>query len=309
MIWTGGAVRAPGVVETYGSQIDLAATLLGQLGIAHGDYAFSKDLFAPEPPRKFAYYTFNDGFGVVDASGEAIWDATSDRAVSETAPGCSTSAARCSSAPTAIWPNGKNPLFWVLTLRLRGAIFAATTKNTYKYVRKRRIYGRRPHVRPGERPLCGAAAGDEPFRHRAGLRRQDDRRGVREHRVDTATFLAVVNKLLGLGFGTQTAVQELSVRALTDYPATTRTDTSWSSASRPSGASSSRRSTMRTTTSRSPSCASSTSMSPRCSATWTTRSRPSSPMSRGCSKGARATATRSTTSAAATTRSTSSCAN
>lgn len=87
MIWTGGAVRAPGVVETYGSQIDLAATLLGQLGIAHGDYAFSKDLFASEPPRKFAYYTFNDGFGVVDASGEAIWDATSDRVVSETAPG------------------------------------------------------------------------------------------------------------------------------------------------------------------------------------------------------------------------------
>ena len=87
MIWTGGAVRAPGVVGTYGSQIDLAATLLGQLGIAHGDYAFSKDLFAPEPPRKFAYYTFNDGFGVVDASGEAIWDATSDRVVSETAPG------------------------------------------------------------------------------------------------------------------------------------------------------------------------------------------------------------------------------
>ena len=87
MIWTGGAVRAPGVVETYGSQIDLAATLLGQLGIAHDNYAFSKDLFAPEPPRKFAYYTFNDGFGVVDASGEAIWDATSDRAVSETAPG------------------------------------------------------------------------------------------------------------------------------------------------------------------------------------------------------------------------------
>ncbi len=86
MIWTGGAVRAPGVVETYGSQIDLAATLLGQLGIAHGDFAFSKDLFAPEPPRKFAYYTFNDGFGVVDASGEAIWDATSDRVVSETAP-------------------------------------------------------------------------------------------------------------------------------------------------------------------------------------------------------------------------------
>ena len=34
-----------------------------------------------------AYYTFNDGFGVVDASGEAVWDATSGKAVSETAPG------------------------------------------------------------------------------------------------------------------------------------------------------------------------------------------------------------------------------
>ena len=38
-----------------------------------------------------------------------------------------------------------------------------------------------------------------------------------EHRVDTATFLAVVNKLLGLGYGSQSAAQELSVRALTDY--------------------------------------------------------------------------------------------
>lgn len=86
MIWTGGAVRGPQVVETYGSQIDLAATLLGQLGIAHDDYLFSKDLFAPAPPRKFAYYTFNDGFGVVDPTGEAIWDATSDRVVSCTSP-------------------------------------------------------------------------------------------------------------------------------------------------------------------------------------------------------------------------------
>lgn len=41
---------------------------------------------APAPPRKFAYYTFNDGFGVVDATGEAIWDATGDRVVSATNP-------------------------------------------------------------------------------------------------------------------------------------------------------------------------------------------------------------------------------
>ena len=86
MIWTGGAVARPRVVEDYAAQIDLAATLLAQLGVAHDDFDYSKDIFAPTPPRKFAYYTFNDGFGVVDASGEAVWDATAGRAVTATNP-------------------------------------------------------------------------------------------------------------------------------------------------------------------------------------------------------------------------------
>ena len=86
MIWTGGAVARPRVVEDYAAQIDIAATLLAQLGIAHDDFDYSKDIFAPTPPRKFAYYAFNDGFGVVDASGEAVWDATAGRAVTATNP-------------------------------------------------------------------------------------------------------------------------------------------------------------------------------------------------------------------------------
>ena len=86
MIWTGGAVSGPRVVADYAAQIDIAATLLAQLGVAHDDFDYSKDIFAPVPPRKFAYYTFNDGFGVVDASGEAVWDATGDRVVTATNP-------------------------------------------------------------------------------------------------------------------------------------------------------------------------------------------------------------------------------
>lgn len=86
MIWTGGAVKGPRVVEEYASQIDIAATLLAQLGIGHDDFDYSKDIFSPAPPRKFAYYTFNDGFGVVDASGGAVWDATGDRMVLDTNP-------------------------------------------------------------------------------------------------------------------------------------------------------------------------------------------------------------------------------
>lgn len=60
MLWLGGAVRRPAVVETYGSQSDLAATLLAQLGIAHGDFLFSRDLFDPARP-KFGYWCFNNG--------------------------------------------------------------------------------------------------------------------------------------------------------------------------------------------------------------------------------------------------------
>ncbi len=69
MLWLGGGLCGPREVTAYASQIDLAATLLAQLGIAHDDFDYSKDIFAPAPPRKFAYYAFDDGFGVVDESG------------------------------------------------------------------------------------------------------------------------------------------------------------------------------------------------------------------------------------------------
>lgn len=81
MLWLGGAVRRPTVGETYGSQSDLAATLLAQLGIAHGDFLFSRDLFDPARP-KFGYWCFNNGFGVADAGGTTIFDCTSARVIS-----------------------------------------------------------------------------------------------------------------------------------------------------------------------------------------------------------------------------------
>ena len=81
MLWLGGAGRRPAVVETYGSQSDLAATLLAQLGIAHGDFLFSRDLFDPARP-KFGYWCFNNGFGVADAGGTTIFDCTSARVIS-----------------------------------------------------------------------------------------------------------------------------------------------------------------------------------------------------------------------------------
>lgn len=86
MIWTGGAVKAPRTIETYASQIDICATLLAQMGLPHNEFDYSKDMFAPDMP-KFAYYTFNEGFGVVTANGEALWDAAAGAEATETAPG------------------------------------------------------------------------------------------------------------------------------------------------------------------------------------------------------------------------------
>lgn len=80
MIWTGGAVAAPGEIDVAGSQQDIAATLLGQMGIDHGSLLFSKDLLCPSVPH-FAFFTVNDIFGMVTEDNVLIHDNKSKRAV------------------------------------------------------------------------------------------------------------------------------------------------------------------------------------------------------------------------------------
>ncbi len=72
MVWMGGALQLPldaeGVeiheIDALGDQTDLSATLLGQLGIHHEDFKFSKDLLDPSTPR-YAFYDYPDGFGLL----------------------------------------------------------------------------------------------------------------------------------------------------------------------------------------------------------------------------------------------------
>lgn len=73
MIWTGGAIKKPMRVATMGSQIDIARTLLAQLGISGADFNFSKNMFSSKSP-KFAFYAFNDGFGFVTPTGASVYD-------------------------------------------------------------------------------------------------------------------------------------------------------------------------------------------------------------------------------------------
>ena len=73
LILTGGAVAKPLKVGIIGSQQDIAATLLGQLGIPHDEYMFSKNMMSDETP-KFAFFTAPDFFGVVSDENSLIYD-------------------------------------------------------------------------------------------------------------------------------------------------------------------------------------------------------------------------------------------
>lgn len=82
MIWLGGAVKEPRVVDTYANQTDLAATLLAQMGLPHEDFTFSKDLFRADAPA-FAFYTYPNGFGFIDSTGTSVYDNEADKPLIE----------------------------------------------------------------------------------------------------------------------------------------------------------------------------------------------------------------------------------
>ena len=81
MVWTGGAVRDAMQINTYAAQCDLSATLLAQLGIDHSDFIFSKDIFTADTPH-YAYWSFNNGFGIISDEGNVAYDCTGDKIVS-----------------------------------------------------------------------------------------------------------------------------------------------------------------------------------------------------------------------------------
>ena len=79
MLWTGGAVKRHMTIDTIMSQSDMAATLLGALGIDHGDYTFSRDALSPSYTYPYAFFTFKEGIGFADSTGHSVYDIISDR--------------------------------------------------------------------------------------------------------------------------------------------------------------------------------------------------------------------------------------
>lgn len=73
LIFIGGAVKEPRIVDTYASQIDIAATLLSQMGLPHDDFTFSKNILNPDSPH-FGYFTEPTLFGMVTAENQLVYN-------------------------------------------------------------------------------------------------------------------------------------------------------------------------------------------------------------------------------------------
>ena len=79
MLWIGGAVKEHKVVDTIMNQSDMAATLLGYLGIDHSEYTYSRDVLSQDYKYPYAFFTFKEGIGFVDSTGYSVYDIISDR--------------------------------------------------------------------------------------------------------------------------------------------------------------------------------------------------------------------------------------
>jgi len=81
MLWLGGALaQKDTVISQLGSQTDLASTLLNQFDKPTDVFQFSRDLFSP-CKTPFAYYAFNNGFGLINDSCKVVYDNVSNQVV------------------------------------------------------------------------------------------------------------------------------------------------------------------------------------------------------------------------------------
>lgn len=78
MLWLGGAVTQPMKVEKIMNQTDMAATLLGQLGLNHNMFPFSRNVLGSDYIYPFAFYSSGSGIAFRDSTGVSAYDTKAD---------------------------------------------------------------------------------------------------------------------------------------------------------------------------------------------------------------------------------------
>ena len=74
MLWMGGALREPRRMDVLMNQSDLAATLLSQMGIAHNDYPWSRNVLSRKYTYPFVYCNWPAGLLFADSTGTSVYD-------------------------------------------------------------------------------------------------------------------------------------------------------------------------------------------------------------------------------------------
>lgn len=73
MLWIGGAIKEPMIIDRVASQTDIATSLLMQMDMPVNEFTFSNNIFDPTH-TPFAFYSFNNGFGFIDPTGCSVFD-------------------------------------------------------------------------------------------------------------------------------------------------------------------------------------------------------------------------------------------
>ncbi len=81
MLWLGGAIKNPAVIGTLMNQSDIAATLLGQLGISHDEFTFSRDVMSKGYTYPTATHSYANGVTFIDSTGATTYDCDAGKSI------------------------------------------------------------------------------------------------------------------------------------------------------------------------------------------------------------------------------------
>ncbi len=86
MLWLGGAVKEPRTIDVLCNQSDLAATLLGQMGLPHTQFAFSRDVLSATYVHPTAVHNYNNAQWMADSTGHVLYDLDARRIIIDQSP-------------------------------------------------------------------------------------------------------------------------------------------------------------------------------------------------------------------------------
>jgi hypothetical protein len=74
MLWVGGAIREPRIIDKLCNQSDLAATLFGQLHLNHDDFTFSRDVLSESYTVPTVVNNYSNAQWIYNATGHQLYD-------------------------------------------------------------------------------------------------------------------------------------------------------------------------------------------------------------------------------------------